>query len=186
MPKGVGHRPLAEQVYVSIGRVLRPHGLRGEIRIEPFTAKKENFFVYTKIFLAAPDDTKKREYRVNQAKLSGTAMVLKLDGCDNRNEAESLQGQEIWLDSRDLPPLPVGEFYLHTLMGKEAHTHDGVVLGRIVELLDTDAHALLVVHGGGNEYLIPAVSTFITAVHAESVVFTLPQGLLEINANEKT
>ncbi len=185
MPKGVGHRPLAEQVYVRIGRVLRPHGLRGEIRIEPFTAKKENFFVYTKIFLAAQDDTK-REYRVSRAKLSGTALVLKLDGCDSRNEAESLQGQKIWLDSRDLPSLPVGEFYLHTLMGKKAHTHDGVVLGRIVELLDTDAHALLVVRGGGNEYLIPAVSAFITAVDAESVVFTLPQGLLEINANEKT
>ena len=94
-----------------------------------------------------------------------------------------MRGQYVWLSSLDLPQLAAKEFYLHTLMGKEACTSDGHVLGRISAVVDTDAHSLLVARDGRREVLIPAVSAFISRVEDDTVVFELPEGLLDINAD---
>ncbi len=181
MPADSAAKPCSDRrSYVRLGQVLRPHGLRGEIKVTACTARRENLLRYTKIFLGA--GTEKSEHRVLRARMSGGALVLGLNGCDSREEAQRLQGQEIWLDVCDLPPPSAGELYLHTLMGKEARTHEGLVFGRVAAVLDTEAHTLLVVRDGGREVLIPAVGAFIAAVDADAVTFTLPEGLLEINA----
>lgn len=172
-----------EQSFVRIGRIVRPQGLRGEVRVEPCTARRENILAYSRVFLAASEDAEKREHTVVQARLDKSAAVLKLAGCSNRDEAELLRGHTLWLHSQDLPQLAADEFYLHTLMGKEARSAEGKVLGRISAVLDTDAHALLVVRSGGQELLIPAVAAFISHIDTDTVVFSVPEGLLEINAD---
>ena len=67
-------------------------------------------------------------------------------------------------------------------MGKEARTAEGKVLGRVCAVIDTEAHAILVVRDGAHELLIPAVAAFINQIETESLVLTLPEGLLEMNA----
>lgn len=166
--------------FVRIGQVLRPHGLQGEIKVSACTARRENLLAYGTVFLGT--DTAKTEYRVLRARMSGGGPVLRLSGCGSREKAQELQGQTIWLDTCDLPSLPAGEFYLHTLMGKRARTCDGFDFGRVSAVLDTDTHTLLVVRDGVREVLVPAVAAFVTAVDADTVTFTLPEGLLEINA----
>ena len=183
MSEGKSCLYLPEQGFIRIGKVVRPQGLRGEIRVEPCTARRENILAYTRVFLAASDDADKREHTVVQARLDKTAAVLRLAACASRDEAELLRGHSLWLLSQDLPQLAEDEFYLHTLMGKEARTAGGEVLGRIRALVDTEAHAVLVVGSGPRELMIPAVAAFITKVDAETVEFTLPEGLLEINAD---
>ena len=182
MARAADQSSLAERSFIRIGRVLRPHGLQGEVRVEAHTARKENFLAFTKIFLAAPNEDGKKEYQVAKARLSGTALVLSLTGIGNIEAAESLRNHTIWLDSVDLPGLAPDEFYLHTLMGKEAYADDGTPLGRISAVLDTGAHPVLVLRHNAREFLIPAVAAFIAQIGTATVVFTLPQGLLEINA----
>lgn len=180
MPAESAALPTDDRSLVRIGQVLRPHGLQGEIKVAADTARRDNLLHYERVFLGS--DAAKTEYRILRARMSGGSPVLRLSGCGSREEAQRLQGQTIWLDTRDLPPLPAGELYLHTLMGKEARTHDGLAFGRVAAVLDTEAHALLVVRDGLREVLVPAVAAFITAVDADTVTFTLPEGLLEINA----
>ncbi|NLZ16431.1 MAG: 16S rRNA processing protein RimM [Desulfobulbaceae bacterium] len=182
MAKAADQSSPAEPAFVRIGRVLRPHGLQGEIRVETYTARRENFLAFTRIFLASQDETKKKEYWVAKARLSGTALVLALADIDGIDAAELLRNQVIWLDSNDLPRLAPDEFYLHTLMGKEASTDDGIPLGRICAVLDTGAPPVLVLRHNTREFLIPAVAAFISQIGTDAVVFSLPQGLLEINA----
>ncbi len=182
MPEEDCHRLVPEQNFVRIGKVLRPQGLRGEIRIEPYTAHRENILAYTRVFLSVSDEAEKREYTVVQARLEKTAAVLRFAECSSRNEAELLRGHSLWLHSQDLPQLGPDEFYLHTLMGKEARTAEGKVLGRVCAVIDTEAHAILVVRDGAHELLIPAVAAFINQIETESLVLTLPEGLLEMNA----
>ena len=173
---------LPEQDFVRIGTVLRPQGLQGAIRVQPCTACRENILAYSRVFLAAADEADKREYTVLQARLDKTGAVLSLAGCGNRNEAEMLRGHSLWLHSEDLPQLAEDEFYLHTLMGKEARTADGQMLGRICAVADTAAHPLLVLRSGAEELLVPAIAAFISQVDEKTVVLALPEGLLEINA----
>lgn len=182
MPEVKPRSLLPDQGFVCIGKVLRPQGLRGELRVQPCTARLENILAYTQVFLSGTDEAEKREYTVLQARLDKTAAILRLAGCTDRDEAELLRGHSLWLHSQDLPPLGAGEFYLHTLMGKTARTADDKTLGKICAVLDTEAHPILVVRRGVQELFIPAVAAFITRVDAESVVLNLPEGLLEINA----
>lgn len=182
-PERASFKTQTQQEFVCIGRVLKPQGLQGEIKVEAFTGRKEDILGYGRVFLAASADAPKREYAVVKARLSGTAAVLRLAACSSREEAEELRGQYVWLSSLDLPQLAAKEFYLHTLMGKEACTSDGHVLGRISAVVDTDAHSLLVARDGRREVLIPAVAAFISRVEDDTVVFELPEGLLDINAD---
>ena len=181
-PERASFKTQTQQEFVCIGRVLKPQGLQGEIKVEAFTGRKEDILGYGRVFLAASADAPKREYAVVKARLSGTAAVLRLAACSSREEAEELRGQYVWLSSLDLPQLAAKEFYLHTLMGKEARTAEGKVLGRVCAVIDTEAHAILVVRDGAHELLIPAVAAFINQIETESLVLTLPEGLLEMNA----
>lgn len=172
---------MGERDFVRVGQALKPVGLRGELKVLPHTERPENFLGFRRLFLGA-EGGERREYRVSRARLSGGAVVLTLAGCADRNAAEALRGQSLWLATDDLPEAEPGAHYLHELMGKTAY-RETEPLGRIEAVLDSPAHPLLVVRGEGREWLIPAVRAFIAEVGAESVRFELPPGLLEINAD---
>ena len=169
-----------ERAFVRIGRITGAQGLRGEVKVAPCTAERANILAFRRVFAAAGEDGAKREFAVLSARLAGkSAVVLRLDACATRDEAEALRGNSLWLPVEDLPPPAQGEHYLHDLLGKRACLREnGRCFGRIEAMQDTAAgQSLLVVREGGRETLVPAVSAFIVRVDEESVVFDLPEGL---------
>lgn len=108
-------------------------------------------------------------------------VILRLTGCADRESAERLVGQRVWVSVEDLPPVGEDEFYLHTLEGKVAETIDGRVLGRVVAILAAGGQDILVIGSRGNEVLVPAARALIREIGAERIVLDLPPGLLEIN-----
>ena len=175
-----------EGKFVRIGRIAGAHGLRGEVKVAPWTEERANLLHYRRVFLSTAEDGEKREFVVSAGRLSGKdGVVLRLSGCASRDEAEALRGGTLWLSTDDLPPLAEGEYYLHELIGKRACLRAGAEsFGRIVAVLDTAAgQSLLVVREGERETLVPAASAFIARVDDESVVFDLPEGLLEPGAD---
>ncbi|MGE4559791.1 MAG: ribosome maturation factor RimM [Desulfobulbus sp.] len=171
----------AEQSFVLLGTITRPHGIRGELKVRPFTAHPENFGRYPRLFLSGSEQGPRRECTNRQARVSGGQVILRLGECGTRDAAESLVGQLVWLATEDLPPLAGDEFYLHTLLGKEIRTVAGQALGRAEDLLSGSEQDILVVRQGGKEYLIPIVKAFIHSIEADVVFLELPEGLLEIN-----
>jgi len=164
--------------FVLLGTVVRPHGIRGELKICPHTEQADSLCRYRPFFLAADLDGEVIECA--DARVSGRMVILRVPGCDDRNRAERFVGWGLWLPASGLPPVEADEVYLHTLMNKRAKTVDGRELGTIRELLG-GGQERLVIRDGDREYLVPAVRTFIASVGESEVVLDLPPGLLEMN-----
>ncbi len=167
--------------YVLIGKVSQAHGLRGEIKVYPYSGQQGNFLGYKKIFLAAGEDEARIPYSVESSRVQGKLVRLKLSGVTSRNDAELLVGRAVWLRCRDLPRLGKDEYYWSDLIGKLAVTDEGRELGRVKSVMATAAHDILTVTDHGHEYLIPLGAGFLVRLDENEVVLNLPPGLLEIN-----
>ena len=173
--------PGSKASYILLGTVIRPHGLRGELKVRPWTERPENISRYRRLYLV-PDGTTDMVALTNVgARVSGDCVILRLKECTDRTQAEQLVGIHVWMAAADLPPAGDSEWYLHSLMGKQARTTAGEVIGTITGVVSTKAHNMLVVRNGDQEVLVPAVRAFIAAMDEEGIVLELPPGLLEIN-----
>ncbi len=96
-------------------------------------------------------------YQPDQGRLHGHGVIAHLSGIDTRTQAEALKRAQIWVSTRQLPPLPAGEYYWYQLIGLDVKTVSGQELGKIERLMETGVHDVLVVKGGASdsEVLIP-------------------------------
>ena len=163
------------------GTVVRPHGLRGEVKVRTCTQTPDSLTRYRQVYLSRTDYGERTRWTCEQARVGGDMVILRLTGCADRESAERLVGQRVWVSVEDLPPVGEDEFYLHTLEGKVAETIDGRVLGRVVAILAAGGQDILVIGSRGNEVLVPAARALIREIGAERIVLDLPPGLLEIN-----
>ncbi|HHO48198.1 MAG TPA: 16S rRNA processing protein RimM [Desulfobacteraceae bacterium] len=167
--------------FILLGKITRPHGIRGEVKILPYSGLPENFRHYGEIFIGTADREERVPYTVEHCRIQGRSVLLTLTGCRDRSRAELLAGKEVWLRRMDLPEPGEDEFYLIDLIGRKAVTVDHRNLGRITDILATGAHDTLSVTDGGREYLIPLRKEFIVEIADQEVVLKLPPGLLEMN-----
>ena len=147
---------------VSVGRVMRPHGIHGEVVVSRFGE--------------APGVLKKGAVltgRRGEAELTLTIAAVRpfkqnwivaFEGFRDRSEAEALMGTVFYSDVDALPPLEEGTYYRFDLIGLEAVTVDGETIGKVEEVWETGANDLLVVRGPRGEILIPAVEPFVAEV----------------------
>ncbi len=161
-----------------VGQVRRPHGLRGELRVEIVTDYPERLEQHTCFYLASPDTPEAvQRYPVKGLRLHKNTMLLKLGGCDDRNTAEELRGMIVQIPIEDAVPLNEGEYYHFQLIGVQVETETGEGLGRVAEVLDTGAHDVYVVRGPRGEVLLPAVEDVVLELDMEAremVVHLLP------------
>ncbi|NOQ46860.1 MAG: 16S rRNA processing protein RimM [Desulfobulbaceae bacterium] len=166
--------------FVLLGKVTKPHGLRGEVKVYPYSDMSESFTGYGRFYLSVDIRGDKTPHTSEKSRVQGKQVILKFKGCSTRNEAEGLVHQHIWIKRQDLPGLDDDEFYLHDLIGKQVEDQ-GRIIGEITNLLTGGAHDILAVRGEEKEYLIPLVSDFLVRIEQDTVVLDLPPGLLDIN-----
>jgi 16S rRNA processing protein RimM len=179
---GSGEEHLPEPSYIVVGQVRRPHGLRGELRVEIITDYPERLKQHACFYLASPDTPEEvRRYPVAGLRLHQDKMLLKLGGCDDRDTAEELRGMLVQVPLKDAVPLEEGEYYHFQLIGVKVETETGAGLGRVVEVLDTGAHDVYVVRGPRGEVLLPAVEEVVLELDLEAgeMVVHLTPGLLD-------
>lgn len=166
---------------VLLGRITKPHGIQGEVKVYPYSGRPENFLNYREILIGPEKSEKRISNRIDKARIQGTQVLLKLAGCKTRADAETMVGWQVWLRPQDLPELKSNEFYLRELEGKKVVTTDGQELGQVTGVLETAAHDILTITGANDEYLVPVQKGFIVRIGDEEVVLDVPPGLLEIN-----
>jgi 16S rRNA processing protein RimM len=166
---------------VEIGQITRPHGVRGELRVAPFTLDPESFCQFDRIIIQH-EEQDERVFEVRQARPHKTSVLLQLEDVRDRDRAESLAGARIMVKREWLPQTEADEFYWTDLIGSPVFTGEGNELGRVINLLRTGAHDILVVDDHGREILIPFQDEFIDEVDIASkrISVTLPDGLLDI------
>jgi len=174
---------MPEPCYLAVGRISRPHGVRGELRVEILTDYPERLRLHACFYLACPDSPNAvRRYPVEKLRRHKGVLLLKLAGCDDRNAAEELRGQLVQIPLEEAVPLEEEEYYHFQLTGVRVETESGEWLGQVVEVLETGANDVYVVRGPLGEVLLPAVDDVVLELDLESrrlVVHLLPGMLVE-------
>jgi 16S rRNA processing protein RimM len=149
---------------VVIGRVVKPQGRRGEVLVHPLSDRPDRFASLRRAFVAGPGD-EVREVRVTSSWPHKGRHVLKLEGVDSIDDAESLRGCDLGIAEEELAPLPEGSFYHHELKGLTVADGDGALVGVVEDLMETGAGApILVVRGPEGETLVPLATDFVKQV----------------------
>ena len=166
---------------VLLGKVTKPHGIQGEVKVYPYSGEPENFLQYSSILLAADEDSELVPCRIKRARVQKNSVLLMLDISSSRNDAEALVHSLVYLHEDNLPGLGQDQFYLRDLEGKQMVTEQGQVIGRVTAFLTGSGQDIARVKNGDQEYMIPMVPEFLIAIEEDEVRVSLPPGLLEIN-----
>jgi len=171
---------------VMVGEIVKPHGIRGEVKVYSYSEQPDNFKHYKKVVLQEPAGGRTAIYKVVKSRAQGKLAILQLEGVASREEAEALQGNKLCVKKADFPQLDSGEYYWHQMIGLQVFTDTGRELGKVANLFTTRAHDVLVVTGRGREYLIPVKEEIIKAIDQQKgrLSITPPPGLLEVNEED--
>jgi len=173
------------QDLLQVGRVARPHGLRGECKVIPECDNPTRLLDLGEIWLGFTPDTT-RPVSVDTARLQhsrrGFTALMRFDGAQSREEAANYLHLNVYAREKDLPPLEPGEFFLHELVGMTVVTVEGVPVGAVKDVWEMPANNLYVVERPGKkDALIPAVPAFVRKVDRENrkMLVTPVEGLLD-------
>jgi len=163
--------------YLTIATVLAPFGLRGELKVRIETDFPERFALLSQVYLGPDHEPFAFEaFRVHKG-----FGLLKLKGCDSRDQAERLRGWEVQIPGEEAVPLPAGQYYIYQIEGLAVYTEEDEYLGTVQEVLSTGSNAVHVVQGPLGEVLIPALPDVVLKVDLEAarMIVRLPPGLLD-------
>jgi 16S rRNA processing protein RimM len=147
--------------FIAVGRITRAHGVKGEVAVLPLSQVADRFEPGSRV-LAGEDGG--RVLVVAEARPHRSRLLITFQGVKDRDQAEALQGTYLFVPSTDSPPLPVGEYWTHDLVGCEVLTEDGRSLGVLREVIHTPANDVWVVQGPDGETLIPALKDVVSEV----------------------
>jgi 16S rRNA processing protein RimM len=168
-----------ETEWATIGKVVALFGVRGELKVRLLTDIPNRFAELDAVY-AGPDHTRYAIQRVRPYK--GEMIVLKLEGIDDTNAAESLRNQDLQIPLSELAKLPPDSYYQHDILGLRVFTLDRLELGKIVDILSTGSNDVYVIKAlDGSQLLIPALKDVIKEIdliHHTMHIDPLP-GLLD-------
>lgn len=166
---------------ITIGKAVKPFGVKGEMRIEPMTDFPDRFRKLGRVFLVSPAG-KEIECKVRSVRSdAGGSFFMIFSGYDSPEKAKELNGWFIKLPREEAVPLPEGSYYWFELIGMEVFSESGEKLGKIVDVFETGSNDVYVIKQGRKEIYIPATKEIVKQVDraAKRMVIHVVDGLLE-------
>ncbi len=166
--------------FVTIARITRARGVRGEVTAQVLTDFPERFRNVSRVRLLC--DEKTQWAKVESFRFHRNRVILKFLGFESLDEASLLAGSEVQIPEEEAVVLPPGVYFHFQLMGCDV-SEGGRSLGRVVEVLETGGSTNLVVRtGDGADFMIPLAHRFVRSVDLASscIQVELPEGLLEL------
>lgn len=151
---------------LTVGEIVKPQGIRGELKVKPFTDSAEDFRAFKRVFLDGA------EYKVMSVRTGGGAVFLGLSGVYDRNAAELLRGKQITVLRGEAPDPEEGSYYIADLLGCDVVTETGEKLGTLKEIRQaaTDIYTLEM---NGKEVLFPVAAGVVLAVDPQAGKITV-------------
>ncbi|MBE7470262.1 MAG: 16S rRNA processing protein RimM [Anaerolineae bacterium] len=164
--------------YLAVGRIVRAHGLRGEVSVTLLTDFPERFETTEWVYLG--NEFEATPYRLEKYRWHKQNLLLTLAGVTDRNEAEKLKGQFVQVPIEEAVPLPEGSYYLYQLIGLRVESTAGEFLGAITQVMETGANNVYVVQQEDREILLPAIPDVIKGIDVKAGVMKvhLIEGLI--------
>jgi 16S rRNA processing protein RimM len=169
-----------EPTYLWVGAVLRAHGLKGELRVSQLSDIAGRFDPGNRLRLVLPSG-ETRQVEIKSCRADREALLIRLDGVEDRNQAESLRGSRFEVAASESPDLPDGNYYFHELVGCAGFDRRAGALGVVVDVLEDGGGILLVFQRGDDELLVPFSDALLVEVDTDGkkIDFDLPDGLIE-------
>jgi len=150
--------PEGEPVYLTVGFLRRPHGLQGEIVMDLHTDFPERLKRGRKLLVGEEH----KPLMVEGVREHQKGVLIKFNGVDTPEDAGQLRNQWVYVNAKDVPPLPEGQIYKYELIGFQIVDDSENVLGKLVEIIETGANDVYVVRDdSGREILLPAIPSVI-------------------------
>jgi 16S rRNA processing protein RimM len=140
--------------WVVLGRISGLYGVRGWVRVRSETDPREAIVEYSPWYLQR--EGRWEEHRIEEGRRLGKGVVVRVAGCDDRDQAALLVGRPIAVRRSQFAPAAPGEWYWADLEGLEVRTTAGVALGRVRQLFETASNDVMVVRGE-RERLVPFI-----------------------------
>lgn len=152
---------------VLIGKVLKPHGLKGDLWIRYYNPDPLFLLNYKDIFLKDKQRGITRIFEVEKVLIKDKGIILTLKGISDRKAAERWVGSDIYVKAEDLPPLGPGEYYYKDVIGIDVFDINGEFLGKVVDIISTASNDVYVVQGPDKELMLPAIDGVIREISIE-------------------
>ena len=163
--------------WIPIGKVIKPHGLKGELKFMPFVREAE---IYRNIKRVALDDSAKVVKQIQFFRGHESRLIIKFKDCDSIEEASKLSGSEVYVHRDDFESLPDGDHYWFEILGLQVYDEEGKHYGRIVEIMETGSNDVYVVQDGKKELLLPMIESVVKTIDIKEnkLIFHVVEGLL--------
>lgn len=165
--------------WISIGKVVKTHGIRGELKFVPFVNDPEIYRNAKRIALGR-DEEEKVVKQIQSFRGHDSRLIIKLKECDSMDDAKKLCGNEVFVHRDDFESLPEGEYYWFEILGLQVYDEDGRHYGHIVEIMETGSNDVYVVQDGKKELLLPMIDSVVKTISVKEnkLVFHVVEGLL--------
>ena len=148
-----------------MGRISAPFGLKGWVKVQPFTEQTDGLFQYSEWWLSAANGWD--GIKVEETAIHGDVLLVRFAGVHDRDRAARLKGREVAIPREQLPAPQHGEYYWTDLVGLVVENTQGQLLGRVERLFDSGASPVVVV-AGDRERLVPYVENVVKGVDLEA------------------
>jgi 16S rRNA processing protein RimM len=165
---------------IAIGRISKPVGTRGEVKVLPFTDDKQRFATLRSVWVGQ-DETTAKQRDILTVRMDTEHVIVNLDGIQTMNEAEEVRDNYLFVPKEQVLKLPIGSYFVDDVIGCEVVTEEQKKVGLVTDLLSLPANDVWVVWNGDKEILIPAVKEIVRQVDVEKKRITIHalEGLLD-------
>jgi 16S rRNA processing protein RimM len=164
----------SEPLFLTIGRILAPWGIKGEVKVQILTDFLDSFATQNQVYLNGHPLT------IERSRHLGKHLIIKLATIDDMKAAEKLRGYDIEIPLSQAHTLPEGEYYPLQLIGLKVQTEVGEPLGEVADIWLRESNDIYVVRGQRGEILVPAIEDVVKSIDLENgiMVIEVMNGLL--------
>jgi len=175
-------KTIAHEERITIGKILKPRGVRGEVKVLSLTDIPDRFehLRAVTVELAQGQDL---DLEIEGVSYYKGFVFLRFVGYFSREAAQQLVGGLLQVKRSSVPKLPEGSFYHFEILDSRVYTDTGQYLGMVTDILETGTHDVYVVQGHGREYLIPSNKEIVRQINREqrTIVIHPLDGLLDLS-----
>ena len=165
--------------YLEIGQIVNTFGIKGMVKIKPFTDDIRRFDRLKKVYIEK--QKVKDVYEIEEVKYHKEMVLIKFKGIENPEEANLLRNYYLFVNREDEEPLEEGRYYIVDMLGLEVYTDEEKLLGNLEDIFNTGSNDVYVVRDElGKQILLPATKEVIKKVDIENkkVIVHLLPGLI--------
>lgn len=167
------------QEFLEIGQIVNTFGIKGMVKIKPFTDDITRFDDLKKVYVQT--NKIKKQYEIEDVKYHKDMVLIKFKGIDKIEEAELLRNSYLKVDRKDEPELEEGTYYIVDLLGLDVYSDKGELLGKLDDIFNNGSTDIYVVKNElGKQLLLPAISDVIKEINLEEkkIVIHILKGLI--------